>query len=249
MKIEHRKVNDGILQITTSDERWYTDDEENFYKSNSWVTSFWPKGRGFEEWLKKNGDETEALLKDAGNKGSKVHQAIEDLLRGVEVEFDAKYMNHNLGKEEELTADEYWTLMTFVAWWNEFTKEHKVKVLAVEKSAINKEYGVGYTLDLLLDVDGEKIIIDHKTSPKIYMSHKLQTWFMKMSEKADKCYILQLGYNLNKAGYKLTEVEGELENEYKACLTIWEREVEKEKQLPPQKDYPMSLKVEVNNAN
>jgi hypothetical protein len=243
MKIEHRKVTNGILQVTTSDERWYTEDGETFYKSNSWVTSFWPKGKGFEMWLKDKGDEAEQLKRDAGTKGSKVHQAIEDLLRGVEISIDARYMNHDAGKEEELTVDEYWTLMTFVEWWKELNSKNKVKVIEVEKSAINKEHEVGYTLDLLLDVDGEKWLIDHKTSKEIYMSHKLQTWFMRYSEKADKCFILQIGYNKNKAGYKLTEIEGNLWPQYEACLRIWDTEVSEDGKKPLQKDYPMSLKL------
>lgn len=245
MKIEHRKVNDGILQITTSDERWYTLDEETFYKSNSWVTSFWPKGRGFEEFLKKNGDEAEQIKRDAGNKGSKIHQAIEDLLNGIEVKFDAKYMNHDTGREEELTADEYWTIMTFVKWWEKLNAEHEVKVLAVEHSDISLTMEVGYTLDLLIQVDGEKWIVDYKTSKEIYMSHKLQTWLMKFHQKADRAFLLQIGYNRNKDGFKLTEVEEDLQAEYNACLKIWEREVSDEAKKPLQKDYPMSLTVEV----
>jgi hypothetical protein len=243
MKIEYRKVNDNILQITTSDERWYSDDDgQTFHKSNTWVCSFWPKGKGFEEWLKKNGDEAEQLKRDAGNKGSKIHQAIEDLLRGVEVKFDAKYMNHDTNKEEDLTPDEYGSLMSFVSWWNVLNAAHKVEIIAIEKSAINKEIGVGYTLDLLLKVDGQLWVVDYKTSPSIYKSHELQVFFMKASEKADRCFLLQIGYKRNKDGYKLTEVEGDLWPQYLACKTVCDAETDGI--VPLQKDYPLSLKLE-----
>lgn len=249
MKIEHRKVNNGIVQITTSDERWYTEDGETFFKSNSWVTSFWPKGAGFEAWLKKNGDEAEQLKRDAGNKGSKIHQAIEDLLNSKEVKFDAKYTNHDAGKQEELTPDEYWSLMTFIKWWNELNEKHTVKLLAVEKSAINKSLEVGYTLDLLIEVDGETWLVDYKTSKEIYMSHKLQTWFMKWAEGANKAFILQIGYNRNKDGFKLTQIEDDYADDYKACLRIWNREVTEEGKKPLQRDFPMILKINAVKEN
>lgn len=247
MKMEYRKVNDGILQCTFSDERWYSlDDGETFYPSNSWIASFWPKGRGFEEWLKKNGDEAEQIKKDAGAKGSKIHQAIEDLLSGAEVKCDAVYMNNDTQREEDLSVDEYSALLTFAAWWKELGANHKVRILKVEQSAINKEFGVGYTLDLLIEVDGQTWLVDFKTSKDLYMSHKLQTWLMKHGEKADRAFLLQIGYTRNKSGYKLTEVEEDLSNEYKSCLTIFNVEVAENDKQPKQREFPLSVKLEAN---
>jgi hypothetical protein len=128
MKVEIRQIKDGLLRITCPDERWYVKDETTFVPSNTWVCSYYPKGKGYEQWLKNNGDEAENLKKEAGNKGSKVHQAIEDLLNGVEVKLDAKYMNNDLGREEELTVEEYGILMTFVAWWKDLTANSTVNV-------------------------------------------------------------------------------------------------------------------------
>lgn len=247
MKIEYRKVNGDMLQITTADERWYgrmideATETYEFVPSNTWICSFWPKGKGFEKWLKDNGDEAENLKKEAGNKGSKVHQAIEDLLNGVEVKFDAKYMNHDAGREEELTADEYATVMTFVAWWEELNANHKVEILSTEYTVWNDGLKVAATLDLKIAVDGVIWVVDYKTSAAIYMSHRLQVHLMKVTEQADKGFILQLNYKLNKNKYKLTEIEEDLTEDYAACMTIWKRETAGT--VPAQKDYPLSLKV------
>lgn len=76
----------GIVQVTTSDERWYlkpsTDPvtELPVYKpvpSSTWIAEHWPKGIGFYRWLADKGwDEAEAIKAAAGDKGSAVHNAI-----------------------------------------------------------------------------------------------------------------------------------------------------------------------------
>lgn len=93
MKIEIRKVDQekGITQITSLDERWYEKDGK-YFPSLTWICSFWPKGVQFYKWLAEKGwDEAEALKKAAGDKGSKVHHAIEDLLNGKTVKMEQSH--------------------------------------------------------------------------------------------------------------------------------------------------------------
>ena len=88
----------GIVQITTYDERWYAHEVKDpitgiptviFVPSVTWVAESYPKGIAFYKWLADKGwDEAEAIKEAAGDKGSKVHHAIEDLLAGREVLLD-----------------------------------------------------------------------------------------------------------------------------------------------------------------
>ncbi len=116
MKIEHIQILDNVLRVTTTDERWYRVKEEEYVPSVTWIAGFYPKGIQFMKWLASKGwDEAEAIKNAAGNKGSKVHQAIEDLITGKkhEVIHNSMYMNHDTGILEELTVDEYASVISF----------------------------------------------------------------------------------------------------------------------------------------
>ena len=61
MKIERRTVDAerGIVQITTSDSRWYLvqkkDEPERYIPSVTWICSYYPTGIGFMKWLAEKG--------------------------------------------------------------------------------------------------------------------------------------------------------------------------------------------------
>ena len=101
MKKEIRTVDKerGILQVTTVDERWYvkeSKDEETglpkheYVPSVTWICDHYPKGVAFYKWLASKGwDESQAIKSAAGDKGSKVHYAIRDLIEGRVVQHEA----------------------------------------------------------------------------------------------------------------------------------------------------------------
>src|SRR5437868_8780429 len=103
----------GIVQATIADERWYLRQVDNpltgipeikAVPSSTWIAESYPKGVFFYKWLADKGwDEAEAIKSAAGDKGSKVHLAIEAILHGDEVRIDSKFMNKHTEKEEELT--------------------------------------------------------------------------------------------------------------------------------------------------
>ena len=88
----------GILQVTIADERWYVKETTNpatelpihtFVPSVTWIAGHYPKGIGFYKWLADKGwDESQAIKSAAGDKGSKVHDAISAILRGEEVRIE-----------------------------------------------------------------------------------------------------------------------------------------------------------------
>src|SRR3990167_10685529 len=116
----------GIFRVTTSDERWYVLPakspetglpEYRFVPSVTWIAGHYPKGVAFYKWLAEKGwDESQAIKQAAGNKGSRVHKAIENLTLGEEVKISDKYTDAE-GEMGELTAEEYAAILSFVDWY------------------------------------------------------------------------------------------------------------------------------------
>lgn len=252
MKIEKRKVNNGIMQITTIDERWYEDTVNNpdtYVPSASWITSYYPKGIQYYKWLAEKGwDESEAIKNEAGVKGSRVHNAIEDLVKGNEVSLESKYFNELTGKDEELTAEEYYAVMTFEQWFNEFAPD---EIYISELSGVNSEIGYGGTIDLVCKKGEDIWVIDYKTSQSIWKSYELQLSSYKyllpfIHQTADvnldnvKLAILQVGYNRTKKGYKFTEIDDQMDLFINA-KSFWA--VENKDKQPKQMEYPLEIKL------
>lgn len=258
MKIEKRVVDKekGIIQVTSPDERFYqvTKDEEgkfltpnDFYPSVTWIASYYPKGFGYEKWLADRGiDKAEEIKNEAGQKGSRVHKACGDLMLGNEVKMESKYANDD-GEQAELTAEEYWIVMTF----KRFLDEEQPIILGLEYTLLNHEYKFGGTVDIKCriasDVYKRIHIIDIKTSKDIYPSHEIQvSAYQETDKEVEAIDILQVGYRRNKMGYKLTEIEPQF-NVFLAAKTIWEKE-QGNVQIP-QREYPISLHWEPVKAD
>jgi ATP-dependent exoDNAse (exonuclease V) beta subunit len=239
----------GIMQITTVDERWYMREttekktglpQHTFVPSVTWITGHYPKGLAFYKWLAQKGwDEAEAIKQAAGDRGSKVHYAITDLLAGKEITMESKYLNHSIEKEEELNLEEYEALMSFADWF----KETKPNIISNEIVVWNDEHGYAGTVDLVAEIADEKWIIDFKTSQYVWPEHELQVSAYKHAlelEGEAKLGILQLGYKRNKHAYKFTELEDKF-SLFLAAREIWKSENEGVE--PKQKDYPLALSL------
>ncbi len=156
----------GIVQVTIADERWYlkaeTDPKTKLptYKgvpSVTWIAGHYPKGIQFYKWLAENGwDESQAIKKAAGDKGSKVHYAISSILSGEEVRIDSKFMNPTSGQEEELTLEEVDCIKSFVDWKNEVKPES----IAWDVTVFSDDYNYAGTIDYICKIDGKVYIVD-----------------------------------------------------------------------------------------
>ena len=220
----------GIVQVTIEDERWYTKSVMNretklpeilYVPSVTWITGHYPKGMGFYKWLADKGwDEAQALKVAAGDKGSKVHDAISMILRGEEVRIDSKILNKSTGVEEELTLEECDAILSFVKW----RTENKVETIAFDVTVFSEKYGYAGTIDYICKIDGKTYIVDFKTSAEVWPEYELQvSAYKKPIESAefnvDGLYdvaainlaILQIGYRRNKAGYKWNEVQDQFD--------------------------------------
>ena len=247
----------GIVQITTFDERWYAKSAQNketglpyylFVPSVTWIAGFYPKGIAFYKWLADKGwDESEAIKQAAGDKGSKVHLALEDLLAGEEVKIDSQYMNKSTGLLEELKPEEYEALLSFAEWF----KETKPEIISSEIVLFSEKHGYAGTVDFICRIDGKLYIVDFKTGQNIWPEYELQVSAYKEALKETKIdaikegeevglAILRVGYRRNKHAYKFTEVEDKFDL-FLAAKKIWANETAG--QAPSQKDYPMALSL------
>jgi len=272
MKKEIRTVQDNTVRITTVDERWYaraTNDPDTglpakweFVPSVTWICGVgYVKGIAFYKWLASTGwDEAQAIKNAAAEKGSKVHQAVGDLLDGKTVAMDAQYINRETGHPEELSLQEYECLMAFRDWW-----------AATKPTLIAREFvlwGDGYagTGDLLCTIRNTKTaleepwLLDLKTGQYVWPEHELQVSAYKralpdgwqpdsMSKPLDKesvqLGILQVGYRANKRKWKLTPVEDQYDL-FLAAKAIWAKETEGAAVL--QRDYPLALTLTKEEA-
>ena len=249
MKKEIKVVDEkrGVIQITSVDERFYaipsTDVKTGlpFYKflpSVTYITAFYPKGKGFENFLKKAGDEAELIKEVAGQKGSIIHQAVAHLLKGFSVKSDSQFIDNTNGNLKELTAEEYEAIVSFTDWYS----ATKPKIRAFEFTVINEEVGYAGTVDIDCEIAGKSMIIDLKTSPNIYPSHILQVSAYKHTpdNEGKDLAILQLGYQRNKNKYKYTPIEDRFDL-FLATKKIYENET-KEK-TPLMIELPLEVKL------
>ena len=79
-----QEYNRTFTQITTNDSRFYEDGEKT-YPSVTYVLSYYPKGRHFEEWLKKVGMNADYIAKKSADEGTIVHNLAEAYLLGKEI--------------------------------------------------------------------------------------------------------------------------------------------------------------------
>ena len=246
MKIEIRETKkDGLIQITTCDERWYQRLEDNkFFPSVTWIASSYPKGKQFWKWLADKGwDESQAIKVAAGIKGYKIHSGIELLTRGQTIQFNDPLLNTETGLPEEVTVDEWTALMSFVDWWN----VTKPTLIATEEAYYNDEVGYAGTVDMRVLIDGEPWVIDLKSGQTVWPEYELQlSAYRYFPECKDhKTAILQVGYRANKRGWKFTEVEDKF-GLFLAAYAIWENENPAAK--PKQKDVPKSLSINLEET-
>jgi hypothetical protein len=116
--------------------------------SVTWVA---PKGVGFYKWLADKGwDEAEAAKQAAGDKGCRVHLAIETILQG-EFRIDTTVEDKSRSTEHEpalseLTYEELLAGQWFIHWFNEV----KPEVIATETTVFSDIHGYARTARLHL---------------------------------------------------------------------------------------------------
>ena len=167
IKTTHQRIlqiSEDSKQITLPDSRYYQRNGE-YYPSITHVLGTYPKGKFFEDWLKKVGYSADYIVKKAAEEGTQVHEMIESYLGGEELNFLNEY------GYPQFTPKVWQMFLRFTEWWEEYNP----KLLQVEVHLFSDELKVAGTCDLICEIDGELWVIDFKTSNHLQTTYDLQT--------------------------------------------------------------------------
>ena len=180
------EISEDAKQITLPDARYYRRNGK-YYPSVTYVLSYYPKGKHFQDWLKKVGYSADWIVKKAGEEGTQVHEMIEDYLNGEELNF--------LQNGVPMYNPDIWQMfLKFVDFW----EEYKPTLIETEVHLFSDELKVAGTCDMVCELNNELWIIDFKTSNHLQTTYDLQTAvYGKMYEecygkKADRYGVLWL---------------------------------------------------------
>jgi hypothetical protein len=151
-------------QLTFLDSRFYSTEDGGFVPSVTTILECYPKGAAYYNWLKENGKDADEIRDEAGRRGSVVHKLTEFYDAGYEVSLI------NPQGQIEYKLNEWAMFERYVNFRNRF----QFVTDSIELNIISKELGYAGTIDRIIDMDGEKILLDIKTSNAIYPSYWLQ---------------------------------------------------------------------------
>jgi hypothetical protein len=248
MKIIHQP---DLDQITFLDERFYLDTKKNLYfPAVTTILDVYPKGYGFQLWLKDLGSNADDVLKRASDQGTHVHEMIESFLAGKEVAWTE-------GEKDNYTLDEWLMFLKFADFYQVF----KPETIAIERSMVDSDLGFGGTLDYVCKIKDEVWLIDWKSGAAIYKGNKIQiSAYQKMWNKQEKEQINRIGCAHLRAqtkgqdktgkvmqgkGWKIDEVE-DPEHLYKLfehAQDIWKEE--NPNPMPKNMVYPDKLSIDI----
>ena len=168
-KIKHSynrilEISDDHKQITLPDSRYYRRNS-HYYPSVTYVLSYYPKGKFFEDWLKKVGYSAEFIVKKADEEGTQVHEMVESYLNGEELNF-----LNNTG-HPQYDPDVWMMFLRFVEFW----ETYEPKLIETEVHLFSDELKVAGTCDLICEIDGKLWLLDLKTSNHVQPTYELQT--------------------------------------------------------------------------
>jgi hypothetical protein len=201
------EISEDAQQITMPDSRYYRRNG-NYYPSVTYVLSYYPKGKFFEDWLKKVGYASDYIVKKAGEEGTQVHEMIESYLGGEELMF-----LNTFGRPQY--HPEVWQMfLRFVDWWEEYNPT----LIETEVHLFSDKLRVAGTCDMVCEItiDGktELWIIDFKTSNHLQTTYDLQTavygkcYEECYGKKADRYGILWLKSSKRKPAQGKCKVKG-----------------------------------------
>ena len=195
------EISEDAKQITLPDSRYYRRNGK-YYPSITYILSYYPKGKFFEDWLKKVGYSADWIVKKAGEEGTQVHEMIEDYLNGKELNF----LSESGGVLYDPTV---WQMfLRFVDFW----ETYKPTLLETEVHLFSDKLKVAGTCDLVCEIDNEVWIVDFKTSNHLQTTYDLQTAVYAQcyeecfGKKADKLGVLWL--KSSKRGPKEGKMQG-----------------------------------------
>lgn len=151
-------------RISFLDARFYRTAAGEFVPSVTTILDAYPKGAQYFEWLKKNGENADAIRDAAGDRGTKVHNLTEAYDLGAECSLMDQFNNPQYTMIEWAMFERY----------TEFRRNHPCTMHAIETKLASSDLGYAGTLDRLMTIDGRTYLVDIKTSPGVWPSYWLQ---------------------------------------------------------------------------
>lgn len=243
--------NPAIFQLTGKDERFY-EVKGIYLPAVTWILNSYPKGIGFYKWLASEGwNEAQAIKDTAGDRGSKVHNAIQDLLKGRQVKKEDRYWSELNSAFELLTIEEWKALLTFQKFW----EDKKPKLIATERVCYSDKFKYAGTIDAIIILDGQVTIADWKTSSKIYPTYPMQVAAYLNAEsetgefKAKQTAIVRLN-TLHKSRYELKtfgmDEIAEHFNQFRDVKGVWS--VKNKDKAPDLVELPGQIKIKIEKV-
>ena len=165
MSTDNYLINSETNRIEFLDSRFYRDTRTGaMVPSVTTLLEAWPKGAQYYEWLKKNGENADAIRDEAGRRGSVVHNLTESLDLGNEVQLCEPDGSPRYKMSEWAMLERY----------VDFRRTIKPTVIEVETNLISSELGYAGTLDRILSINGDLWLVDIKTSAAVYDHYDLQ---------------------------------------------------------------------------
>lgn len=247
--------NNEAKQINVLDDRFYKSKiEDVYYPSVTTVLDAYMKGYGFNEWLKQVGYNADTILQKAGEQGTNVHTMIDHYLSGVKVSWMNEY------EQPKYTLTEWQMFNRFIEFWERSKPTITVSEFAIVSDALR----IGGTIDFIGEINGEKWLIDWKTSNYIHKTYELQlaAYAIMWNEfnpdyKIDRTGILWLnaatrgedkkGKSIQGKGWQLKEFDRHYTDAFKLfehTQAIWEEENPSYK--PKNLIYPSEFQLILN---
>ena len=255
--IQHKKENYLIdipkNQITFLDTRYYLTQDNDYVPSVTTYLEAYPKSAQFYEWLKSVGKDADVIRDEAGRRGSNVHSLTERYDRGEEISLldEHGYIGYKLSE---------WNMFERYV---EFRKNYETSVIHNELNLVSASLRMGGTIDRVMQVNGQLLLIDIKTSNSLHPHYWLQVAAYekllkyKFDQTIDGIAILWLNAKTRTNG-KGEAVQGKgwqlsIENDaykiekywrqFQACQELWNAENEESK--PKELKYTLTHKHQI----
>lgn len=191
---EYRLAHGILYRLNLETSHFYFLNDEYLPSVTSILDEAAPVSFGLREFWKNNTrEESDAILEKTRGIGSRVHNAIEALLLGKEIDLSAF---DYLGEVVKFNDREKKCIVAFVDWFRTFKPES----YEAEQVVASGKYKYAGTLDFVGKVNGERWLVDFKTSSAIHFNYEMQVAAYKQAYeesypdvKIDRCFILRIG--------------------------------------------------------
>tara|TARA_R110000868_G_scaffold358338_1_gene620048 strand:+ start:37 stop:837 length:801 start_codon:yes stop_codon:yes gene_type:complete len=242
------KVDPTSKRVSINDNRFYSRND-NYYPSVTSILQFLPKGKFFETWLKDVGHNSDIIARKAADEGTQVHDAAERYLLGEKI----SWLDEN-GKSN-YSLDVWKLILKFHDFWTTV----KPILLESEIHLFSDQYKFAGTCDLVVEIEGERWLLDLKTSNAIHTAMDLQlsayaqAWNETFEEKIEKTGIIWLKSSKRKEGklqgkgWEIYEPSRSLEDNFKLFEHVHELfKLENPNPKPTSDQYPIEIQLDPN---